>query len=77
MIVGLAILGLLAAVLTSAIVRQNRGKQRLAESRDATRLAEHTLTALQAGQPPPAPPEGAVINISPLQSASDDTPAAT
>ena len=71
MLCALVILIVLAAALTMAIGRQNRASQRLAESREATRLAERTLTTLQAGQPPPAPLEGAIIEIAPLHAASE------
>jgi type II secretory pathway pseudopilin PulG len=70
-ITGLLILVVLTALFATALARQTRGAQRLAESRAAMRLAERTLTALQSGQPPPAPPaapadEGSAIEIAPL-----------
>ncbi len=52
-LLGLAIVGLLAIGLTVVLNRQERASQILADSRDATRLAERAVTALQSGRPLP------------------------
>jgi type II secretory pathway pseudopilin PulG len=64
-VVAMGIILLLTLVLTVAVTRQQRTTAKLADTRDAVRLAEQTLTALQAGEPAPAPPEGSVIDILP------------
>jgi len=64
-IVAMGIILLLTLVLTVAVTRQQRTTAKLADTRDAVRLAEQTLTAIQAGEPAPAPPEGSVIDILP------------
>jgi len=68
-ITGLIVLLVLLATFSVALIRQQRGEQRLADTRAAVRLAEQTATALQLGQSPPTPVEGAAIEIVPLQSA--------
>jgi type II secretory pathway pseudopilin PulG len=69
-IMGLAIIVILTAVLSVALVRQNRASHKLSDSRAAERAAERTLTALQVRRPPPAPEEGSVIEIIPIQPAA-------
>ncbi|MEA2711864.1 MAG: hypothetical protein QOF78_4465 [Phycisphaerales bacterium] len=70
-LIALAIVLILAGVLATAVARQRRGSERLAESRAAVRLAEETLTAMQSGGQPPKMPEGMNVKIRPL-----DPPAA-
>jgi type II secretory pathway pseudopilin PulG len=67
-IVAMGIILILIAALATAATRDRRGGDRLADSREAIRLAEQTLTALQAGAAPPTPLEGATIEITPLHS---------
>ena len=62
-IMALAIVLVLIGILTTAVARQRRGGERLAESRAAVRLAEATLTAMQTASPPPAVPEGFVVRV--------------
>jgi len=71
MIVGMTIMLLLGAVLASAAIRRNKGAEQLADSRHATRIAEQALTALQLGQTSPTPPEGATIEIVPIDGVKD------
>jgi type II secretory pathway pseudopilin PulG len=68
-IFAMGIILLLTAVLTIAMTRQRRAADRMADTRDAVRLAERTLTALQTHRPAPAPPEGSAIEIRPLGAA--------
>jgi len=70
-LVAMAIILLLTLVLTVAVTRQQRTTAKLADSRDAVRLAEQTLTALQAGDPAPAPPEGSLVEIRPAGAVKD------
>ena len=70
-LVAMAIILLLTLVLTVAVTRQQRTTAKLADTRDAVRLAEETLTALQAGDPAPAPPEGSVVEIRPVGAVKD------
>jgi type II secretory pathway pseudopilin PulG len=75
MITGLIILLVLIATFSAALLRQQRGQQKLADTRAAMRLAEETASLLQLGQAPPAPPEGESIEVVPLSS-PDQTPPA-
>lgn len=68
--VGLIIIGIVATLLATAISRQSLASQRLAEQRDATRLAEDALSRLQANQPLPNT-TGQVIEVRYLP---DETP---
>ena len=68
-ITALIIVAILLATLAAATARHRRTSDRLAQSRDAVRLAEQTLTALQTGQPAPAAPAGVIIRVRKL-----DTP---
>ena len=70
-IMALAIVLILATVLTVSVSRQRRGSERLADSRAAVRLAEETLAALQAGGTVPATPEGMDVQITPLRTPSE------
>jgi type II secretory pathway pseudopilin PulG len=69
-IFALGIILLLAGLLTVAMTRQQRATTHFGDARDALRLAERTLTAIQIDQPPPAPPAGSTIEIRPLESAT-------
>lgn len=51
--VGLIIIGIVGALLATAISRQTVASQRLADQRDAARLADDTLARLQSSQPLP------------------------
>ena len=61
--IGLAVVGVVATVLASAVGRTHTADQRLAEDRAASRLAEHVLLDLQHHQPPPTAPAGASITV--------------
>jgi uncharacterized membrane protein YdjX (TVP38/TMEM64 family) len=63
--VGLAIVAMLATLLAVAVNRQQVGRQRLADTRSAQRLAEFVLLSLQHGQPVPPAPDNAKIQIRP------------
>lgn len=63
------VLGVLSATLVVALRQQASGAQRLAERRDAVRMAEEALAAMQA---PPAEARAAVadgIGVTPLAGA--------
>ena len=64
-VTALAIVLILLSVLAVAISRQQRGSQRLADTRAAVRLAEDTITAMQHGATRPTPPEGTKIIVRP------------
>ncbi len=63
--VGLFIVSMVAILLASAVTRQNSAQRRLADSRAATRLAEHALLNLQLAQPLPQPAAAEQIEIHP------------
>ena len=69
-IVALLVVAALATALAVAANRYERTQQKLADAREATRLAEATLTALQSGATPPPPPTGARVVVT-----KDPTPA--
>src|SRR5262249_28813920 len=73
-IIGIGILGILTIVLTSAAGHYHRGSERLTDSRQAARLAEQTLLAIQSNQSPPAAGEGQSITITPLAGEMRDLP---
>jgi type II secretory pathway pseudopilin PulG len=62
-VMGMAILGIAAAVLVSAVSSSNRASRRLASSRQAAREAEAVLIALQVGEP--VPKSNATIRVEP------------
>jgi type II secretory pathway pseudopilin PulG len=66
-ITALAIVLIMLAVLATAVSRQRRGAERLAETRAAVRMAEDTLTALQSSVPPPAAPQGVTVTVHPTE----------
>jgi type II secretory pathway pseudopilin PulG len=68
-VTALLIVAALATLLAVATRRHERAARTLADAREATRLAEATLTALQTGAPRPAPPSGAAVRIT-----TDPTP---
>ena len=69
-IMAIAIVAILLVVLTAAVTRQRKASDRLADSRDAMRIAEQTVTALQTGQSVPTPP-GVTLRVQKLDTASD------
>jgi hypothetical protein len=75
MITGLIVLLVLIATFSAALLRQQRGQQKLSDTRAAIRLAEQTASALQLGEAPPAPPEGESIEIVPVSSQEAKPPA--
>jgi type II secretory pathway pseudopilin PulG len=62
-LIAMAIIVILATVLATAVTRQQRASNHLADSRAAARLAEQTLTALQRGDAAPPAPEAAKIEV--------------
>lgn len=66
-IIAMSVILILTAVVATSATQHRKGSDRLANTRAATRLAEQTLTALQAGQPAPTPGEGSAIEIVPLE----------
>jgi type II secretory pathway pseudopilin PulG len=64
-IMALAIVLIMLSVLTTAVSRQRRGADRLAETRAAVRLAEDTLTAMQTGAARPDVPEETTVSVKP------------
>lgn len=71
MIVGLALLGVAAFVLVVATSRAHLASSTMADSRQAARAAEATLSCLQAGLAPPAPAADTQIHITPLGPETD------
>lgn len=69
-LIGMAILVILSVAVATVAVKHSRGAERLANSRQAMRLAEQTIVALQTGAPPPTPAEGSAIEIRPQASDS-------
>lgn len=59
---GLAVLGVLTAVLISAMSRTHRAADRMSNARTAGRVAQEVLVDLQAGLP--TPPQDAETKIS-------------
>src|SRR3954471_20421471 len=66
LVVGIGILVILTLVLTTAAAQYRRGSQKLADSRQAVRLAEQVMLSLQSDQKPPAAADGDNIDIVPL-----------
>ncbi|MEO6436393.1 MAG: hypothetical protein ABIP55_11640 [Tepidisphaeraceae bacterium] len=62
-IVALGLIVLLTTMFATAVNRQRKGADRLATSREATRLAEQAMVALQTSQPAPTPPDGATLQV--------------
>jgi hypothetical protein len=69
--VGLAILGMIAAVLASAVGRERTAELRLADDRAAARVAEHALLDLQHHQPLPQLPPEVNVAVHPLDDGKD------
>jgi type II secretory pathway pseudopilin PulG len=69
-IMGLAIVLILAALLATAVTRQRKGTERLAESRAAARVAEQIVTAMQSGAAVPPAPQGMNIEIRKVEAPS-------
>jgi hypothetical protein len=69
--IGLAIIGLVAVLLVTAVGRHNKAAARLADSRAAVRVAESVLISLQTGAEVPADAEATVrIERSPAAAAA-------
>ena len=64
-LMGLALLGIIALVLAVALSRERRAAGTLAASRSATRSAEAALIELQAGRQPARPGAGEKLAIRP------------
>ncbi|HSU67838.1 MAG TPA: hypothetical protein VLJ39_13260 [Tepidisphaeraceae bacterium] len=60
---GLALLTVAATVLLVGITRQSFATHTLSDAREATRLAEATLSRLQAGQPPARPDQPSQVRV--------------
>jgi type II secretory pathway pseudopilin PulG len=69
-LVGLLIIAALAAALAVGLGRQRRATTRLADSREATRLAERALVALQSDRAPPTAGAEETIVVAKLSGAS-------
>ena len=65
-IMGLVIVGILAASLTVLMGRYRDASRRMSDMRAAVAVAEHAVAALQAGQPPPAPEADQELLLRPL-----------
>jgi hypothetical protein len=70
LIIALGLTITVGTLLVVAANRQNRGSDRLAETRAAVSLAEQTITALQTGEPIPHAGEGQKIQVQKLDTAS-------
>ncbi|HEY8668605.1 MAG TPA: hypothetical protein VIL86_18305 [Tepidisphaeraceae bacterium] len=66
---GMAVI--LAITLASAVGKQRLAAAKLSDLRQATRLAEETLTSLQMGTKPPAGMEGAKVSKKNLGESND------
>ena len=73
-ITGLGIILVLSAVTLIALSHYRKGTDRLTDTRQANRLAEQTLLALQLGQAAPTPGEEEKIDIAPLPGSTDRLP---
>ena len=75
-VIGLALLTVVAVLFTVAVGRQRRAGQRLADHREATRLAEAALTSLQAGRAaaPQPPATDAVVTVREVVDAAPSSP---
>jgi hypothetical protein len=72
--VGLSILGLLAAVLASAVGRERTAELRLADDRAAARVAEHAMLNLQHRQPLAQVPTDVRVSVRKLDDSKDVSP---
>ena len=72
--VGLAILGMIAAVLASAVGRERAAELRLAGDRAAARVAEHVLLDLQLRQPVPRLPDHVHVVVQRLHDVEPSAP---
>ena len=68
-IVGLGVVAILATALAISLSRRQAVSDHLADSREATRVAEQTLTALQSGEKVPASDEHTKIDVKPMSGA--------
>jgi hypothetical protein len=71
-LVGFAVVLILAAALAVSLKRRQAVVDHLADSRAATRVAEQTLTALQSGQAAPMGDAETKIEIRPAGAAAAD-----
>lgn len=63
-LLSMGVIVIIAAALAASMAQQRKAEARLAASRDAIRIAEHALLALQAGQTAPSPPAGTTLEVS-------------
>jgi hypothetical protein len=75
--VGLAILGMIAAVLASAVGRERTAELRLANDRAAARVAEHVLLDLQLRQRIPRMADHAHVVVQRLHDPESSSPGYT
>ena len=71
-LLSMAVIVIIAAALAASTAQQRKAQVRLAESREAVRLAEQVLTALQSRQSAPTPPDGTDVRVFSLE--CDDVP---
>lgn len=64
LVTGLALVAFVVTMMAVALHRQAKVSDRLREAREATMLAERTLTALQTGHSAPASTKGQGVRIS-------------
>ena len=74
LIIGIGLLVVLAIVLTAGSSQYRRGSERLADSRQATRLAEQVMLALQSNEKAPTAGNGETIEIVRLPETRDLPP---
>ena len=67
-VLGIALLAMVAALLATTVARQAQATERLAASRAAMRFAERVVGDLQLGQAPPASDERTRWQVKPLES---------
>ena len=65
---GIALLAAVASLLAVSLHRYYAASERLADSRDAARLAEDALTRLQTNQPPPTDIAGHSVRTEAVES---------
>lgn len=67
---GIALLAAVASLLAVSVHRYHAASDRLADSRDAMRLAEDALARLQTNQPPPADAAEQSVSVKSLDAAA-------
>ena len=70
-IIALAVVTILAGALAVSLSRRQTVSDHMADSREAIRIAEQTLTALQSGQSAPISDEHTKIEVKPAAGAGD------